>query len=524
MEDTQDIRALIATNRQQILMNDIGNTQYLIRRQVLSSLIDPRHDMDAECGYLPQIGPDNYRQMFDREGVGTRITSMLPDDCWEVPPDVTETDDVTADTEFDKAVKQLDKDQNVFHYLHRLDVMSKIGHFGVLVIGLKDGMDLSQPAKGFDPKTGLPTTPPEGMEITFMRPFDETLVRVSQWESDVNNPRFSQPTLYRIQFFDPRTERPEGTGMAIASYSVHWTRVIHAADNRLSSETFGTPEQKNVFNYLANIRKILGGSAEMFWKGGFPGLSFEVDPTMGDTTVPLDAEKLKHQVDQYMAGLSRYFATAGMTVKSLAPQIADPTPSLRAQFQAICIAKGIPIIKLLGSEKGGLATNDDDTQSWNRKLARRQAHYISPWLVRPAFIRFMQLGVLPTVPDLCVNWQDLNETSDADIADTCLKLCQALSAFMSGGCDAMIPPAEALQFLFKFTQEQIEQIEKSSKKFAGVDENRNMDLGLNPDGTPKPSPATLGPDGKPVPMINPGTGGPHLPPKPPATATKTKAA
>lgn len=467
---------------------------YVLRRQLVSSMLDPRRDMDAECGYLPNIGPENYRQMFDREGIATRVVSMMPNDCWELPPEIKEKEGAGEETPWEKDFNEKARKYHFWHYLQRLDVMSGIGHYGVLLIGLNDNLDLSLPAAGLN-DDGTPTAErPKGAEIIYLKPFDESLVYVNLWESDLNNPRYGQPVQYRIQFFDPRTERPEGTGLAISSHTVHWTRIVHAADDRLSSEVFGTPRQKPVFNYLCNIRKILGGSAEMFWKGGFPGLAFEVDPTIGDTTVELDPEALRGQMEAYANGLSRYLAVAGVQVKSLAPQIADPTPSLKAQLQAISISKDIPINKLIGSEKSGMGgKNEDETETWNKKLNRRQTHYITPMIVRPFVQRLMDLGIQDPLDDFKIIWPDLNTTDDGAVADVCLKMTQAMQAYVAGDVSTLIHPAEWFKMFAKLSEDQIEAIAKGVQEFVGIEENRNMEKGLTPEGKqPPPPPGNVG--------------------------------
>src|SRR5690606_25975697 len=160
------------------------------------------------------------------------------------------------------------EEHNLWHYLERIDILSGIGHYGVLLIGLDDGMELDQPAAGLNERgEPLPNRPQR--KITFLRCFDESLAKVESYETDVTNPRFGQPRFYNLTFADTRAVSViQGNTLSVTK-RVHWSRVVHIADNRTTSEIVGTPRMKDVFNYLYDLSKILGGSAEMFWKGGF---------------------------------------------------------------------------------------------------------------------------------------------------------------------------------------------------------------------------------------------------------------
>ena len=64
---------------------------------------------------------------------------------------------------------------------------------------------------------------------------------------------------------------------------VHWTRILHVADNRKTSEIFGMPRLHVVYNNVLEIKKITGSSGEMFYKGAYPGYAIEAvdDVTSG---------------------------------------------------------------------------------------------------------------------------------------------------------------------------------------------------------------------------------------------------
>jgi hypothetical protein len=120
---------------------------------------------------------------------------------------------------------------------------------------------------------------------------------------------------------------------------------------------------KQVFNKLLNLRKIGGGGAEMFYRGGFPGLSIDVDPDYVDWD--LDKEEVREELARYQDGLQRWLLLKGLKVSSIKVTISDPTPHRRCELEDICITIGIPMRVFMGSERGELASSQDQ-RSWNQ--------------------------------------------------------------------------------------------------------------------------------------------------------------
>ena len=198
-----------------------------------------------------------------------------------------------------------------------------------------------------------------------------------------------------------------------------------------------------------DCRKILSSSAEMFYKGGFPGYSFETHPNIEDPEI--DRKFLKEQVFRYMQGLQRYMALEGMTAKSLTPQIADPTSHMLNQLNTICLTLGVPLRIFMGSEQAHLASTQD-AQNWNRRLAGRQNRYLTPCVIRPLINRLMGLGVLPRILKYFVEWKDMNALSDKDKADVSMKKSQAMMAYVSSGSETIMSPYHFFTFILGMTE------------------------------------------------------------------------
>jgi len=449
-------------NKKKIL-NMFARNVTSTRREVLQQMLNPGKDINYECGYPTSITIQNYRDYFDREGLGKRVVSILPEESWAMAPEIYEDEDM-KETEFEKDLKALDKERHLLHYLQRIDILSGIGSFGILLLGISDGKKLNEPVDGIDLKTGELVGTPKKYELLYLRPFDESLVKIKETEEDTTAPRFGQPTIYEVNF-------ENSLGTTTLNNQVHWTRVIHIADNRETSEIYGAPRMKSVYNRLLDIRKVLSGSGEMFWKGAFPGYAFEVNPDISDATI--DEDTIRDTLEDYTAGLQRYIAIAGVTVKNLEPQISDPSVHVETQLKYIAISLGIPYRIFLGSEQAKLASTQDK-ETWNKRIAKRQTSYVDPLVIRPLIDRLIIYGILPSVEEYFIDWPDLNAPGEEEGAKIAEIKTNALTKYVAGSVDELIPPKEYLMMILGMDQEEAETIEKAAKLY-GTDLSQQAD-------------------------------------------------
>lgn len=449
-------------------MNDKVN-QHIRQLELVTNLFDRalagvpimdgenlERDLDAMCGYPETITNANYVTMYRRNEIANRVVNIEPDECWKDFPNIWETEE-ERETEFEKAVDRLNAKTNLFSYLHRADRISGIGRFGILFLGFNDGQDFDTPAPGFD-ETG--PAPERGeAEILYYRVFGEGSVSIMEFEDDRLNPRYGMPRYYTLTF----QEHPSSTETTAQNQRVHWSRVVHLADNRIESEIFGAPRMEAVYNRLLDLRKVAGGSAEMFWKGGFPGLSFEVDPKHGDFTEE-ERKGLREEVRDYATGLQRYLTTVGVSVKSLLPQVSDPTNHTRNILMLIAMNKAIPMQTFMGSQQGQL-DSPQDTITWRERIALRKERYITPYIIRPVIDRLIQAGVLPEpVPQTdqplpyMVRWEPMAPLGIVEQAKVAKDFAEGLARYATSGAEALVPLGEFLAKIMGFSTQTVQAI------------------------------------------------------------------
>ena len=451
-----------AEKREDALSGVLRFNASLMRSDAIQRLLNPDKDINYSCGYPNTITIDDYKGMYARDGVANRVVNIFPDESWAIFPEIYETED-SDKTVFEQAWDDLEENKNLFHYLHRADKLSGVGAFGVLLLGLDDGKDLDQPVDGIDLMTGEKVKGSREHKLLFLKPFDEKSVVVKSKESRTKSPRYGFPTIYEIDYEGVNDTQGDIT----QKMKVHWTRVIHLTDNREGSEINGTPRMKPVYNRLLDIRKILSGSGEMFWKGGFPGYSVKIDPDITDADFDLDS--VREQFRDYSQGLQRYLAMEGVSVESLAPQVADPKGHVEAHLKSVALSLGIPYRILFGSEESKLA-GENDNLNWLARVRGRQEKYLTPMVVRVFIDRLIIYGVLPEVERYTVNWPDLNVPTDKDIADTALVVTDALAKYVQSGLNQMIAPYEYLTTMLKMEEDEAKAIIKAAGLYTDEDE------------------------------------------------------
>ena len=472
-----------------------------LRQAAMKKMLDgPNRDIDTECGYPTTISIQNYQDMFDREGIANRVVRCMPEESWQNDPEVYEVEEA-EETEFETEVKAVVVKHNIFHHLQRADEISGIGEFGIILLGIDDGKLLSEPVENID-ETGE-VSDGNAYELLYIREFSQSVVQVGSRQTDISNPRYGKPLSYNITFQDT-SEASSNGGVATLSQTVHWTRVIHLADNRVMSEVFGTPRQKPVWNREMDIRKILGGSGEMWWKGAFPGIAFEVNPLLAEQGIQLDSESVKEQMDLYSNGLQRYLAIQGMTAKPMAPQVADPKGHLEVQLQSVAITLNIPIAVLLGNVLGQSASIQE-MRNWNKRLTKRQDKYLSPLVVRPFFDRLIAFGVLPKpAKSYSIFWPDLAAPTDSDKADIALKQTQSFAQYVGGNVSQLIEPESYLTEIHKMPVEVVAAIMEATMTYtedkqteedaAAVEQAKELaDAGVEDPNAPPPDPVAQTP-------------------------------
>jgi len=439
-------RETFTANELERLESIVGNATTFSRR-MMEAFFDPRRNYYEECGY-PLNGPIEPRQLhnlYEREAIAARVVEVMPKESWQTSPEVYDSEEEEK-TPFETAWDELNlslrgeeswyKDAEglpVWEYLLRADILSGIGTYGVILLGLSD-------MRG-DDGLSKPVRKGKSLKLTSLRVFPEALATISAYETNRTSPRYGRPIQYQVTFNDPELDSAGGFGApASVSVNVHYSRIVHLTDNNhtsSSSEVFSPPRMKPVLNPILGIQKIACASPEAFWKGCLNLLALETHPQLGGD-VNVDLSSLRSMVENVQNGMQKWMSLMGMSAKSIAPTVTDPTTHLDKQIELICIKLGIPVRIFKGSERGELASTQDDG-AWNDRVRQRRYGYITPRIIVPFVDRLISLGILPEPAEegYHVYWSDL-ESHDKLTKSTIAKTqTETLAAAVSGNVMAV---------------------------------------------------------------------------------------
>ncbi len=393
-----------------------------------------QRDYNTVLGYPVDIDFEHYLARYERQDIAGRVVDLPAKDTWKKPPLVSENDRV--DTPFVAAWNSLEKRLKAWSKLSRVDRISGIGQYGILLIGIRDGKKMREPAE-----KGTAESPDD---ILFLKPLSEGSALIKTKEKDDQNPRFDFPLTYKVTLL---------AGSKIA----HWTRAIHVADGKIDSEVLGTPRLRQVWNRLEDLMKIVGGSAEATWLNMRPGtlLTTQPDYKFEDTDAAKTA--LQNEIEEYLHGVARMITMEGIDVKQLAGQMMDPTPGFDVEIALISAASGIPQRVLLGSASGELAAAKEDMRQWFGTVAERQTNYAEPEILRPFIDRLIWLGALPKPAggvgayDIGMldeqgdrRWPTLFQLTEEELSTVSLQRAQAIRALFDPVTGQFIVPDEVL--------------------------------------------------------------------------------
>lgn len=418
-----------------------------------------RRDIYKDLGYpgLNELNIDNYLAQYARGDVAGRLVDAPVDGSWKQKPIVKEIGKEKGEDEtpFEKDWSELVKNFRVWNVLTRVDKLTGLGRFGVLLMGFNDVTDV----------LGMKEEAGEKVELLYLQPYSEKNVEINKTDPDPQSPRFGFPLIYKLTMVDSTA-----TG-STKELLVHYTRVIHIAEGLLESNLYGTPRLERGFNRLMNLELIVGGSAEMFWQGAFPGYAYIAD---ADTDMTQAASDIENEIDMFVHDFKRYMKLQGMKIQKLSSDVADPKGHVEVQMIMLSIAYGFPKRILEGSERGELSS-DQDERNWNSKLDSRRIDYCEPVILRPLIDSLIEHGVLtpPSEEGYTVVWPDLNTTTDKEKAEVGKTIATAIKEYFVSPDATLALPFEAfLEEILNFDKEKVQRIMELTEASLGDAMNR----------------------------------------------------
>lgn len=401
-------------------------------------------DLYEICGYQRSLSYSEYRARYDRQEIAKACIDRPINSSWRKKPEISDTNIDEKESDFEKDVKELELRLRVNSYLKRLDTLSSIGQYAVLLFGFSDASTSEQ--------LGKEVVASENLELKYISVFSEDSASIVEWELDVSNERYGLPKVYELS-----TAIADGT-QRTKSIRVHHTRLLHVVPEALESDIYGIPQLKSVFNRLQDIETISAGSSEMYWKGARPGYSLSVKDDYDYNSIDNDA--LDEELDEYDHELRRFIRLQGIEAKALDTQIEDPEKFLDSQISLVACGRNIPNRILMGSERGELASGQDSV-NWNERMENRRDDHISPIIIRPFYDRLIEYKVMsaPNNEEYNIVWPEFEVPGEESIVKNAELATKAIAMYaITPGIELIIPLSEFLQRFFMYSKEEADKM------------------------------------------------------------------
>ena len=394
----------------------------------LGVALHPR--LATALGWKIELTAQDYYAKYQRQEIAQRIIDMYPFYTWRMPPRITDDANASPETPFEAAYKALAKQHNLPMVWRTLDILMGLGHFAVLLLGVDDGAPLAQPIR-------------RARHLTYITPYSEVWASIEAWNGDETSERYLKPEMYRIDVGRGQSGLPlSRRRLPTLSTLVHQSRVVHVAENSFDGGIIGTPRLRSLYNALDDVTLLYGSATLMFYRAGIGRYVAAVRDT-AEVKTPQDVDEMKQQFDEFIADIRQLIHVEGYDVSLLESSLASPKDQIDAHLALIASGAGIPQRILYGSERGELASTQDQTD-WETTITSRQENVMTPLFVRQTIQRLIDFGVLPPpqAGDFQVIWPSSGSTNPTRQAEIAERMAKAIAAYVSGRGRMVMPVEE----------------------------------------------------------------------------------
>jgi len=412
----------------------------LFSRLGLSHALGSTHrgerDIEAVLGYKGHLTYQDFKRAYLRYDLAQRLVNAYPEDTWAQFPTVREDDEEAHDTPFEQDWKTLVERLDLQTQLPLADIQANLGHYSILLLGFRNQPVLSVEAervRSID-------------DVLFLQRYSEEYVTIHAFGTDASRPDYQRPTQYLLHTGATPADLLRRPNMGVQGTVVHASRVIHIpGEYRLDDDIYGLPVLEAVYNKLVDLLKVVGGSAEMFWRDAKRRITitqqegFRVDPDV--------RAQMQEDVQNFQHGLKDFLGLEGYQVQALAGTVANPREHFNILIQSIAGTRAIPQRVLLGTEEGRLAGHQDD-DAYQRRVGSRQVRYAERVMLRALIDRLVALGALTRqAPTYQVDWGALHTLSEAERAAIAKDWASAFTTYAGPGMADSVVTREEFRVL-----------------------------------------------------------------------------
>lgn len=398
-------------------------------------MADTLHNVYLDYGYPANLTFSNFWNMYRRFGVAKQVVESPVNICWSTPPEVIAPDVFLSELE------RIDSRIRLWDRLKGLDNRQRVGRYAGMFMRVKDGKNPSEPIDGILPSEAA---------LFEMIPLYESQLEVIKSDTDPTSETYGQPILvqYNQSIVGSRNEEAKQT------ISIHASRIVFAAEGADNGWIYGVPALEAVYNSLMDLRKIVGGGAEGFYRNAAQSVIFNLKDTASASSFADKLQQFNDQYDDFTKNRARRAMwTPGMEAKTLESSLMSPKDHFEAALNDVAAGSSIPAKILIGQQTGRLASDEDGKHYLSINQSRRLNFCTE--MTRNIFDWLIKYGVLPSA-EYDLEWDDLLARSESEKLENSLNMSRINETQFKSGQSAVFT-SEEIRLAAGYEEEVVEE-------------------------------------------------------------------
>jgi hypothetical protein len=376
----------------------------------------------AAYGYPNSLTFAHYKLAYERMGAARGICVMPVDETWSQKPRITDDSDNDDESEFELAVKKLDRKlrSGLFRAMRGADERQRVGRYAGLLIVIADG-------KTLDAEIGTG-------EVIELKPFFEDQLKPNKWNLDTNSVDYGHPITYDL------VEKAVD-GEPTRQPTIHHSRLVMWAEGSDDGTIFGRSCLEPIYNTIITLDKLEGAGGTGFWRNarGAQAITFEgnslqtVQDMLGAKTPSEIPEKLSEAVKGIGSDFEAVLALMNAKRETIVIALDNPEPFVRVCWDNIAAGTRYPETIIRGHQTGERASTSDQEQAAKTTTGRRD-NFATP-MIRKVIDKLIAVNALPDV-EFDIVWPSMFEPSLSGKIDMFKVLTDAVRS-IGGEADAV---------------------------------------------------------------------------------------
>lgn len=370
-----------------------------------------------EYGWPVDVSYEMLFGLYRRGGLAHGAVNKVIGTIWKTNPWVIEgndQDDSRPETAWEKSANQV-LTARVWRVFAEADRRRLVGRYSGLLLHINDGQPWNQPVKT------------KGKALVRVTPAWASALTPTRFDTDEDSPTYGQPTEWQYQ-------ETRSSGTVGRRVKIHPDRVFILGDWGPGAIGWLEP----AYNAFVSLEKVEGGSGESFLKNAARQLNINFDKEIDFANLAsmygVPVQELQDRFNEVAVEINRgndtVLPTQGASVTPLVTSVPDPRPTYDINLQTVSAALDIPSRILVGNQQGERASTEDQ-RYFN---ASRQADRMERSFEIEDFVdHLIHIGVLGSVGEKSVMWDDLNEQTATERLDSAEKMSRINQAAMMTG-------------------------------------------------------------------------------------------